>query len=161
RTCRRSLLKTPRRLACTHPRDITYLRDRQNTIDQRQPDDERRALPSAVTECAHITSMELDEVANEGETETKSPFRRMQHGIVMSKRLEDDRHRMGRNTESGVSDGELGERTAGAGGLHVHSTTRRSELDGILQEIPEDLFQPGKISVHEESPVGVSGSQDD
>src|SRR5260221_14211401 len=93
--------------------------------------------------------MELDDVTNDRETQSKSAMRPRETSILLSESLEHVREEFLRNSSARVFYNE----TPATLVIRFHSDgnlpSRRSELDRVRQEIPRNLVQAVRVTLHE------------
>jgi len=83
----------------------------------------------------------------DGQPEPESAEPREDVGASLLKRVEDHPQPVGRNADAGVADLDLGRPHRRSRSVHGDSSAARRELDGVAQQIPEDLLQSMWIAI--------------
>ena len=107
---------------------------------QRQIDGERRAVTKTRADGGDPSAVHLRQLLRDGQAETESPVVSRHRGVLLSESIEDMRQELRRYSAARVAYDDLDVRidTLQAD-LHFAAAIR--ELDGIVQQIPDDLQQ--------------------
>jgi hypothetical protein len=81
------------------------------------------------------------------ETQTETAMAASHPGVYLTKALEDMRKKLGRNADSGILNGDFDLRLHSAQ-PHTYPALVIRELDGIRQEVPQDLSKPLGVAPH-------------
>src|SRR5437899_8185196 len=118
--------------------------------DERQPHHEGRALPLTGTLGVDAATVELREVADEREADPEPAVATRASALALSQPVEDIRQDLGRDALPRIADDDLDVRSH-ALQLYLDPTVLRSELHGILEQIPDDLLQPSRIAADQKT----------
>ena len=94
-------------------------------------------------DCAAVR---VDQMLDDGEAEAEPAVGARRRPVGLPERLEDRSDEVRRYARSGVGDGELDE-IVRAAQRQVHGAAFRRELDGVRQQIPDDLLEPRAVRV--------------
>src|SRR5437870_11661092 len=111
----------------------------------RQLDHEFRALPPAGTVGDDAAPVQLDEVFDEGQTESEARMRSRARAVRLPKALEDVRQDLRGDALSRIAHHDLDVRVDELQ-LHLDSAALRGELHRVREQGPYDLLEPGRIA---------------
>src|SRR5437870_4447990 len=137
-------------VACTHRGREWSSRTQRLRTDRRgglmwQVDGERRALTNASAAGRHRPAMKLDETTNNREPDPQSSERTVRRTLSLPEHLEDVWKERGADAAPRVGHGENDIRALT---VHVGAnlTAGWRVLHGVVQQIPDHLLEPGRIS---------------
>ena len=105
-----------------------------------------RALPFALAERFNPSAVQLDQAAHQRETDAQSALRAVDGVLGLDEQIEDAREQLAIDAGAFVRDREHGLTALGGDG-HVHRLLRRGELQGVGDEIADDLLDAHGIAV--------------
>src|SRR5437667_3050726 len=105
---------------------------------RRQLHGEGCALADAIARCGHSAAMQLGELLRDRQPEAEATLLAREGRVALSKSLEDEREKVRSNAAAGVAYGDL-DLGIGARELELDPPAPRCELDGVRQEVPDDL----------------------
>src|SRR5438067_753978 len=113
----------------------------------REPHREGGALALARTRGRHRAAVPLDQVAHDRQPEPQPPVRARARAVGLPEALEDVRQEVGRNPDARVTHADHGVMRV-AREPDGDAPAARRELDGVGDEVPDDLLQPVAIAAH-------------
>src|SRR3954468_9275527 len=128
--------------------------------DEREGYLEGRSLPLAFARRGHRAPVRLDDVPDDRETETEAAVVPRRSAVFLGEPVEDVGQESGIDSGAGVAHLDDGV-PAGAADGERHAPSHGSELEGIRQEVPQDLLESRSISRNQtDRPIDV-GVDDD
>ena len=116
-----------------------------------QEHDEGRTLAGPGAFRAHAAAMQLDEAAHQGEADPEAARRIVLGPGYLHEGLEQALEGLGGNADAGIAHAHLELAVALVGG-QLHLASGRRVLDGIGEEVAEDLLQADGIGVDHQRP---------
>jgi hypothetical protein len=122
---------------------------------EREADDELAPLTKTCAVCRNAAAMMFDETACHSESEPKSALAAMERSLNLSEQLENGLEHVRRQANAPILNAENGLAVLLT---HKHSNRCpcRRVLDGIVQEVSDDLFQTDRIPIDDDR-VSIRG----
>ena len=101
----------------------------------------------ALAVCRDRAAVELDELLGNRQPETEAEGCARRRRVLLTEAFEHVGQETRGNALAVVDDGDLN-LAVNAADTHLHAALRRSEFDGVVDQIPQYLLQPARIAEH-------------
>ena len=98
----------------------------------------------------HAAAVQLDEVPDQREADSQPSLAACAPALALTQSVEDIGQHVGRDALPGVADDDLDVRP-NALELDLDSPILRGELDGVVQQVPDDLLQPAGVAADQQA----------
>ena len=119
----------------------------------READDELAAPAHAVAGGGDAPAVQLDQAPDQGQADPQPPLAAVERAVGLGEQVEDAREQLRGDPDAGVADPD--ERLVPlAPGLERDPAPRLGVLGGVVQQVGEDLLQPGRVGLERDRLVG-------
>ena len=115
---------------------------------QRESRREHRAGPLVLVRRPNLAAVQLDQIADERQPEPQPPRRSRRRRILLRESIEDPRQELGIDARAAVGHGQTRD-VARRSTVSPTVAAPRRELDGVGEQVPDDLPKTGRITEHE------------
>src|ERR1051325_3985759 len=92
-----------------------------------------------------LSAVQLDQMTHDRQAQPEPAVLARARAVGLAKALEDEGQKLRLDSRAGIADGDLDVR-ANAFESHLHAPVSGSKLDGVREQVPDDLLQAIRVA---------------